>query len=728
MPVMDPQEILQQYFGYSSFRLQQEKAVNHVLQGQDTFVLMPTGGGKSLCYQIPALALAGTAIVISPLIALMKDQVDALRVNGVPAACLNSSQTQAEQYDIVASLQAGHLKLLYIAPEKLSADKGSFLHVLKQIRVSLFAIDEAHCVSHWGHDFRPDYLFLNGLKAQFAGTPFIALTASADQITREDIVRQLNLTNPAILVSSFNRANIHYYVQPKHNTAESIIRYIHEHPDDSGIIYCLSRKATEDLAAKLQAHRIGAGYYHAGMAASERASVQDDFIKDRVRIMVATIAFGMGIDKSNVRFVIHADLPKNIESYYQETGRAGRDGLQSEAILFYSGADVLKMKRFALVEGNEEQSYLMLKKLQQMADFAEMQSCRRQYLMHYFGEAHADHCGSCDFCLSSFQAQDVTEEAQKLLSAVSRLQERHGKGIVVDFLRGSQGLKITAAMRDLPTYGKGSAYSKEYWKNLIRQLTAQGLLRESTDLYPVLRLTEGSNDVLFHNKKVLVQQLTQKAIAVKTDDLRVYENDTRETTTDSDLFQLLRQVRKEHAEVENVPPYVIFSDATLREMAAYFPQTQEELGQISGLGIFKLEKYGHSFLKVIRTYCGEHHIDSLISRKPQKKTVRPKTPKENLSDTIQKTFHLYEEGNNPEEIARIRKLSLITIEGHLADFVAAGKLEPGRFLNATQLSAIMQVAAAKGLLSLRAIKDVLGDDFSYFDIKIGIAYMKWAEQ
>nr|MBP6577947.1 RecQ family ATP-dependent DNA helicase [Chryseobacterium sp.] len=446
-----PLEILQQYFGYENFRLEQANAVKNVISKKDTFVLMPTGGGKSLCYQVPALVLEGTTIVISPLIALMKDQVDALRVNGISAAYINSSMSVYEQNDTFNQLKNGQLKLLYVAPEKLSADNGAFLKLLNDVNISLFAVDEAHCVSHWGHDFRPDYLFLNGIKKQFPNIPIIALTASADEITRKDIIKQLNLQEPLVLVSSFDRANIKYFVQPKQSVLKNIIQYLNEHPNDSGIIYCLSRKGTEEMSNNLRENGINSAFYHAGISSVERAKVQEDFLKDKTRVMVATIAFGMGIDKSNVRFVMHADLPKNIESYYQETGRAGRDGLPSEAILFYSYGDVIKLRNFAMVEGNEEQSDLMLQKLKQMSDFAEMQKCRRQYLMEYFGEKHEGNCNSCDFCLSDFETFDATVDAQKLLSAVYRLKERYGKNLIIDFLRGSKSVKITDFMRSLPT-------------------------------------------------------------------------------------------------------------------------------------------------------------------------------------------------------------------------------------------------------------------------------------
>lgn len=722
--------ILQQYFGYSSFRLHQSQAIEHVVQGRDTLVLMPTGGGKSLCYQVPALALPGTAIVISPLIALMKDQVDALKANGIAAAYLNSSQTASDQFTVLEKLKAGELKLLYIAPEKISADQGSFFHLLQRIPVSLFAVDEAHCVSHWGHDFRPDYLFLNALKSKFPDTPLIALTASADELTRKDIVKQLNLQQPAVLVSSFNRPNISYRVQPKQNVTSHIIQYIQKHADDSGIIYCLSRKGTEELAEKLKENNIDAHYYHAGMSAQERSEVQDQFIKDRIRIIVATIAFGMGIDKSNVRFVIHADLPKNIESYYQETGRAGRDGLASEALLFYSGADMMKMKRFAMVEGNQEQSALMIRKLQQMANFATAQSCRRQFLMRYFGEEHEGNCQSCDYCLSTFTTQDVTIDAQKLLSAVYRLKERYGKGVLVDLLRGAKTHKITESMRQLPTYGQGRNHSKDYWMQFIGQLISEKLLKEAVGAYPILQLTDSSYEVLFQGRKVILRQLEEKGGALPSPGSPDNEYQIPEASADKTLFDALRLWRREHAEQENVPPYVIFSDATLKEIAAYFPQTLEELQQINGIGAYKLEKYGHSLLQIIKNYCIPRNLQSLIYKKQAKRKSAPvpSTPKESHTPTFQKTYHLYKEGNSISEIARIRNFSVSTIEGHLAECVATGQLDIDSVINISKLPAIIKVAKEKGRLSLKVIKEILGDHYSYFEIKAGVAYMKWIEK
>ena len=720
-------QILQQYFGYDNFRLNQASAVENVIAKKDTFVLMPTGGGKSLCYQVPALVLEGTAIVISPLIALMKDQVDALRVNGISAAFLNSSMNPLEQNETLHQLKEGELKLLYVAPEKLSADNGSFLNLLKQLNISLFAVDEAHCVSHWGHDFRPDYLFLNGLKKGFPQTPIIALTASADEITRQDIIKQLNLHEPAVLISSFDRPNIKYFVQPKQSVLNHIIQYLNEHPNDSGIIYCLSRKGTEDLSNNLKENGINAAYYHAGISSAERAQVQDDFIKDKIRVMVATIAFGMGIDKSNVRFVMHADLPKNIESYYQETGRAGRDGLPSEAILFYSNADVMKLKKFAMVEGNEEQSSLMLRKLQQMTVFAEMQKCRRQYLMEYFGESHPGNCNSCDYCLSDFENWDATTDAQKLLSAVYRLKERYGKNLVIDFLRGSKGAKITDYMRHLPTYGIGANADKTYWQNLIKQLVINDFLRDSKEEFPVLKLTEASKEVLFGKKEVNLRKVKEQAKAVTVAETET-SNPFDYIETNLELFDDLRILRRQQAEQENVPPYVIFSDASLMELSTYLPNTKEELDQISGFGAFKIEKYGEMFLNVIADYCNKNNLVSKIAEKIPRIKRAPKKTNKYEAGTYTTTFQMYKDGNSVEAIAKIRNLSLNTIQNHLANFVEVGTITTSELIDINKINPIISLVKTQTIPSLKAIKEELGEGFSYFEINVAIAHYKWQKK
>ncbi|MGZ5136113.1 MAG: DNA helicase RecQ, partial [Flavitalea sp.] len=476
-----PLSILQHHFGYSSFRFNQEEIIQNVLSGNDTVVLMPTGGGKSVCYQVPALLFGGVTVVISPLIALMKDQVDALRQNNIPAAFLNSSLSFSDQQDVLDRLRKNELKLLYLAPERLMGE-GQFLQSLKQIKVALFAVDEAHCISHWGHDFRPEYLVLGRLKAEFPQVPLIALTATADKLTRRDIIEKLELKKFQLYENSFNRPNIHYFIRSKTNYYDQLFTFLDEHKDDSGIIYCLSRNSTETLAAQLKAEGFASEAYHAGLEKKAREERQNRFLRDEIRIIVATIAFGMGINKSNVRYVIHIDLPKNIEGYYQETGRAGRDGLKSDAILFYSPADVFKLKRFATIEGNTEQSSIMLKKLDQMAELCEVRRCRRQYLLHYFDEKSPGYCGSCDVCLSDYEKIDFTINAQKLLSAVSRLHERFGANYVIDFLRGSKAVKDEH--QELKTFGIGKEISKEHWKKHIRELLQQKILHQSDGEYP----------------------------------------------------------------------------------------------------------------------------------------------------------------------------------------------------------------------------------------------------
>ncbi|MEJ7830208.1 MAG: DNA helicase RecQ, partial [Segetibacter sp.] len=477
--IADPKHILQTVFGYDKFRHNQQQIIEEILEGKDAVVLMPTGGGKSLCYQVPALCLPGVTIVVSPLIALMKDQVDALKVNGIKAEFLNSTQNTSEQAFIFQQLKSNKLKLLYIAPERLLGNETQFIRFLKQINVSLFAIDEAHCISQWGHDFRPEYLVLGQLKEYFPNLPIIALTATADAHTQRDIIDKLRFTKYKVFENSFNRPNIYYYVKPKKNYYEELTNCLSDHKNNSGIIYCLSRTSTERLAEDLKADGFNAEAYHAGLDKSIREERQDKFLKDDVQIIVATIAFGMGINKSNVRFVVHIDLPKNIEGYYQETGRAGRDGLQSEALLFYSAGDVLKLKKFAEVEGNQEQTKIMLAKLDKISRFCETKTCRRKYLLNYFGEDAPDYCGSCDTCLNKPVLKEATVIAQKILSAVARLRESFGMRYVVDVLKGSNTEKMREEHKSLTVYGIGKDMSKEEWMHYTKELLHFQYLEQS---------------------------------------------------------------------------------------------------------------------------------------------------------------------------------------------------------------------------------------------------------
>lgn len=622
---IDIDRLLKERFGYTSFRHNQRAVVERVLGGKDAVVLMPTGGGKSICYQLPALALEGLTIVISPLIALMKDQVAALQQNGIAAAYLNSTLTPAEQQDVLNRLPhrqqpvtPHHLKLLYISPERLLGE-GNFIQRLQQTRLALFAIDEAHCISQWGHDFRPEYLLLGKLKQQFPSIPVIALTATADQLTRQDMIEKLALEDYQVFENSFNRPNIHYTVLPKRNYVEQICTYLLRHRDECGIIYCLSRNATEELAATLSERGFEAVAYHAGLEREIREERQDRFLKDEVKIIVATIAFGMGINKSNVRFVIHADLPKNIEGYYQETGRAGRDGLPGEAILFYSPADVFKLRHFTKVEGNEEQSRILLKKLQQMADYCELRTCRRQYLLHYFNEKAGPACNSCDVCVSEIARTDQTEAAQKILSAVSRLNERFGMNYVADFLRGSSTTR--EEHRILKTWGAGKDRDKEQWKQYIREMIQLGYLQQSQGEYPVLQLTENSWPVLRGAQSVFLTAAVKEKATVTMQEESTTEQ--AEVTVNQALLQQLKQLRKQIAVRENMPPYIIFSDATLTELATYLPLKMDHLERISGFGEVKMERYGAAFLEAVQDYCERHHLSSQMQYK-QEKRVRYK--------------------------------------------------------------------------------------------------------
>lgn len=606
---IDAKSVLHKYFGYSQFRDRQEEIVNTALQGRDSLVLMPTGGGKSICFQIPALIMSGLTVVISPLISLMKDQVDGLVANGVPAVCLNSMQTHEEQQQIFNELYHSQPKLLYVSPERLQ-ENGYMFDFLKKMNISLFAVDEAHCISHWGHDFRPEYLNLSNLRKSFPDVPIMALTASADKTTQKDIVDLLELNNAAIFKSSFNRANINYYVKAKRELTQFIPDYLRKNSQNSGIIYCLSRKSTEKMAAYIQSLGYSVAFYHAGMDPDLRTHVQSEFSKDNIKIVVATIAFGMGIDKSNVRFVIHADMPKNIEGYYQETGRAGRDGALAEAFLFYTSSDMFKWRAIIDQGDDLETNAIMHRKLKKMADFAESNSCRRQFLMNYFNEKHDGNCNSCDFCLSSVDEYDGTIDAQKILSAVVRLEERFGVGMVVDFLKGADSKKITPAMRVLKTYGIGSEKPDFFWKSVIRQLIQQNILAQTEDQYPKLKTTEKSFSVLKGETKVML-------VRIKIPDIHTSAKQTQ-GPHDTQLFSVLRLLRMQIANSQGVPPFVIFSDVTLIELCTYYPQSIEALREINGFGVYKIEKYGAHFLHAIIAYCQQNNIAEVSHQKEKR--------------------------------------------------------------------------------------------------------------
>ena len=597
-----PLQVLREVFGYPQFRPGQQAIVEQVVAGHDGLVIMPTGGGKSLCYQIPALVRPGLAVVVSPLIALMKDQVDALRANGVAAAGLHSGLSREESQALYAELRQGDLKLLYVSPERLLLP--DFLNRLADLRLALFAIDEAHCISQWGHDLRPEYAQLGCLKQQFPQVPLVALTATADEATRQDILSRLGLHEPFTHLASFDRPNIRYTLVDKYRPNDQLLAWLADQKGQCGIVYCTSRSRTEEVARLLSGRGIRAACYHAGLAREERSRVQEAFIRDDLDVVVATVAFGMGIDKPNVRFVVHYDLPKNIESYYQETGRAGRDGLPAEALLLYDPADTERLRRLLeSSEGsNEEQRRVELYKLNLMAAFAEAQTCRRQVLLNYFGEYQSKPCGNCDVCLDPPRTYDGSEDAQMALSCVYRVGQRFGTGYVIEVLRGAQNQRIREQGHDkLSTYGIGKAQTHEYWLSVIRQLIHRGLLAQNITRHLTLQLTEAARPVLRGEQRLKLavprlQVLTQRKGRGRDHD------EAAGADYDIGLFQALRRLRKQIAEEDEVPPYVVFNDATLVEMARLQPRDDDELLTVSGVGHRKLERYGDDFLDCIRSH------------------------------------------------------------------------------------------------------------------------------
>jgi ATP-dependent DNA helicase RecQ len=592
-----PLDTLRRVFGFQSFRPFQEEIVNRLIAGQDAFVLMPTGGGKSLCFQLPALQRKGLGIVVSPLISLMKDQVDALRTNGVRAAYYNSSLGQKEARQVLADLHAGRLDLLYIAPERLLS--AGFLERLQGIDIALLAIDEAHCISQWGHDFRPEYTQLGSLRKNFPGTPMVALTATADDQTRKDILERLDLELDDCFITSFDRPNIRYTVLEKHQPARQLMTFLGSRGSEAGIVYALSRKRVEEVARRLCDAGLSAAPYHAGLSDKERQRVQDLFLRDELQIVVATVAFGMGIDKSNVRFVVHYDLPKNIESYYQETGRAGRDGLPAEALLLFGYGDIALCRGLIEKGNNEQQNRIELHKLNAMASFAEALICRRRVLLGYFGETATEDCGNCDICLQPPESYDATEDARKALSCVFRVGQRFGAGHVIDVLRGTRNDRIVRLKHDsLTTYGIGDDVSRDAWGSLLRQLVHHGYLYLDVGNYSVLRLTEKARPLLRGEETL---RLAKPRVKVKVTK-KISSRRHTDLSYDPALFEGLRELRKRLAERDQVPPFVVFSDATLAEMAARRPRDSESFLAINGVGQRKLERYGEDFLALLIDY------------------------------------------------------------------------------------------------------------------------------
>ena len=688
---------LKENFGFEKFRPNQEAIINCVLSGQDTLAIMPTGGGKSICFQLPALVLPGITIVISPLIALMKDQVDSLKANGIEACFINSSQTETEQQFYIDRLQSNLMKLVYVAPESLSYLE----NVFSQTTVSLIAIDEAHCISAWGHDFRPAYTNLGYLKNRFPSTPILALTATADKATRKDISQQLNLKNAKTFVASFDRKNLSLEVRPALDRVKQIVDFIKGKPNESGIIYCLSRKTTEELAEKLQKIGLNAKAYHAGLDTKIRSKTQDEFINDDCQVVCATIAFGMGIDKSNVRWVIHYNLPKNIEGYYQEIGRAGRDGLPSETILFESYGDVIQLQKFASEGLNAE---VQLAKLERMKQYADALSCRRKILLSYFGELVTENCGNCDICKNPPAFFDGTIIAQKALSAVIRLQESEPLPVIIDFLRGSKNAYIfEKEYQNLKTYGVGQDISWYDWNQYLIQLINLGFCEIAFHQQNKIRLTAFAKKVLFEGEKVLLNTVQKNNIE------KSESKEPKSKTITNSLFETLRKLRYEISKEEEVPAYVIFSDAALRQMETNRPMSDQELIAIDGVGKAKLEKYGDVFIKAI--------ID-FEKNKPVKRKKEATTYKE--------TLELYLKGFSAEEISQQRKLGIGTIMSHLAKLYVDGEaIDLSPFISKEEVE---QIAEAQQKLdapnALKPYFDFFEEKMAYEKIRLALAILE----
>lgn len=679
--------LLKTHFGYDQFLENQEEIISNVLDHKDTIAIMPTGGGKSLCFQLPAMALEGTAIVISPLIALMKDQVDSLKANGIAASFFNSSQPYEEQQQVLKNLQNQELKLLYVAPESLP----QLNFILNSIKISLFAVDEAHCISSWGHDFRPAYTQLKKLKEQFPNVPLIALTATADRATRQDISVQLSIPEAKIFIASFDRPNLYLDVRPGQNRNKQILDFLKNHPEENGIIYCLSRSGTEKLAATLSARGYRAEAYHAGLESEERSAIQDKFLNDEIQIIVATIAFGMGIDKSNIRWVIHYNMPKNIDGYYQEIGRSGRDGMPADTILFYSFADVIMLRKFA--EGSDNKTY-QLAKLERMQQYCEALSCRRQALLGYFGEHITEDCGNCDICKSPPKYFDGTLIAQKVCSAVARLQEQEALGMVLDVLRGARNAQVyDKGYQNIKTFGVAKDTS---WRDLQQyaiQLLNQGVLQIYFHENGRLLLTPLAKKVLFENKKVRLAHIIQEVAPVKTE---------RAPRKRAELFDKLKSLRLKLAEEINKPAFVIFSDATLEDMEFRKPRTREEFSNVLGVGEAKLEKYADDFLKVIN-----RHLDNL----------------DNNLTTHERSYKMFsEEKLSPSEIAQTRGLSEDSVYGHFIKMREAGaEMDLYQFITSEEIQKIEM--AKKALETPDALKpyfEYFEEKMPYWKIKLGL--------
>jgi len=735
--------LLKQYFGFTSFRPLQEEIIHDALAAKDVFAVLPTGGGKSLCFQLPALAQPGLTVVVSPLIALMKDQVDALQAAGVPATFLNSSLAAGESRPRLRGLHHGEFRLLYVAPERLMLS--GFLEDLKRWNVNLFAIDEAHCISEWGHDFRPEYRQLSTLRTQFPDVPLMALTATATERVRGDIVTQLHLREPRCYVASFNRPNLTYRVSAKSGSYDQILNFTRARPRESGIIYCQARKTTEHLASKLTADGVPAAPYHAGLTSGQRTKNQDAFLRDEVRVVCATIAFGMGINKPNVRFVIHYDLPKNIEGYYQETGRAGRDGLPSECLLLFSPGDRVKQSRFIDEKPDPREREIARAQLEQIVHYAEVATCRREFLLGYFGErfgvppesgrdalprvqadrqvspTEAANCGGCDNCLSPRATWDGTLAAQKFLSCVYRIREKSGFGVgmnhIVEVLTGADTEKVRKfGHQSLSTYNIGAEHSRAEWGAVGRELVRLGLLFQNNAKFNIIELTDAGRAALKARKKIT---LTRPVTAPEPEKHRAGE-----IACDEVLFEQLRALRKQLADERGVPPYIIFSDVSLRQMARFYPQSDQEFARISGVGEKKQREFGAAFMREIAAHL-QTNPRQMFADDSFAGPAAPMPRRSRLTDTVRETLHFFQQGKSVAEIARIRGLRDGTIFSHLEEAMLAGEaIDVNTLVSAEARRDIAAAFTKHGFGSLGLVVESLGGRYDYGQCRVVRAAMQ----
>lgn len=780
-------QILKSYYGYDSFRPMQEEIIQHTIDGGDSLVLMPTGGGKSLCFQISALVMEGMAVIVSPLISLMKDQVGALKANGIAAEALNSSNDEGLNRNIINHCLEGKVKLLYISPERLV---GGMMQLLQQIHVSLFAIDEAHCISNWGHDFRPEYTQLGQLRELFPGVPIMALTATADKITKQDILKQLHLEQGKTFIGSFDRPNLSLDVKRGYSAREklrSIVELIRRHPQESGIIYCLARKTTEELAAKLQKEGIAAGVYHAGLPNTERDRVQDDFVADRIQVICATIAFGMGIDKSNVRFVVHYNLPKSIESFYQEIGRGGRDGLPCETILYYNLGDIITLRKFADESGQQE---INLEKLQRMQEYAEAQVCRRRILLNYFGETSDKSCGNCDVCHTPPQTFDGTIIVQKALSAMMRTNEQIGFTVAIDILRGSMSPEVVShGYNQLKTFAAGRDIPHRDWHDYLLQMLQMGYIEVAYNEDRHIRVTDLGKEVLHGKRAVQLAVINREDFSVKARRKRQREEfDNPHSAIRQDenieLFNKLKEVRKRIADEHQWPAYVVLSDRSLHHLAIEKPTTLAAFGNTFGVGEHKRDTFGAQFIEIIKEYAPAHEelpfpeampevpeIEKPVSYMETQKQLHAKAyapwtkeeeqilssyfhrglsikeiaelmnrnsggissrikklglekPVTKMSETARKTYELLATGLNPQQVADKRKLVEATIYDHIAELIENDFMKASDFVSYIAYDKITEAIRNVQSGKLSEIKTLCGDEISYADIKMVLADLR----